>query len=51
MALANLGDTLCATGQPHDARAAWQEAHVILDDLHDPGAGQILAKLSRLGAA
>ena len=51
VALTNLGDTLCATGHRPDARAAWQEAHAILDDLQDPGAGQVLAKLSGLGAA
>jgi tetratricopeptide (TPR) repeat protein len=51
VALTNLGDALCATGQLPGARAAWQEAHVILEDLHDPGAGQLLTKLSRLGAA
>lgn len=47
VSLTNLGDTLCATGQMPDARAAWQEAHVILDDLQDPGAAQVLARLSR----
>jgi DNA-binding SARP family transcriptional activator len=47
VALTNLGDTLSATGQLPDAQAAWREAHVILDDLHDPGASQILARLSR----
>ena len=51
VALTNLGDTLSTTGQMPDARAAWQEAHVILDDLHDPGATQILARLSRSTAA
>ncbi len=50
-ALTKLGDTLCATGQMPDARAAWQEAHVILDDLHDPGADQVLARLSRAATA
>jgi tetratricopeptide (TPR) repeat protein len=47
VSLTNLGDALCATGQMPDARAAWQEAHVILDDLQDPGAAQVLARLSR----
>jgi tetratricopeptide (TPR) repeat protein len=51
VALTNLGDTLCATGQLPDARAAWREAHAILDDLHDPGAAQVLARLSSPPAA
>ena len=51
VSLTNLGDALCATGQMPDARAAWQEARVILDDLHDPGAAQVLARLSRSTAA
>jgi tetratricopeptide (TPR) repeat protein len=50
-ALTHLGDSLHAAGHPGDARAAWQEAHLILDGLHDPSAGQILARLSRLRAA
>src|SRR5690242_12144012 len=50
-ALTHLGDSLHAAGYPGDARAAWQEAHLILDGLHDPSAGQILARLSRLRAA
>ena len=49
--LTHLGDSLHAAGRLPDAHAAWQEAHMILAGLHDPSAGQILARLSRLRAA
>ena len=45
--LTRLGDLLFAEGKSREARSAWQEALVILDDLHDPSAPQILAKLSQ----
>ena len=50
-ALTHLGDSLHAAGHPRDARAARQEAHMILAGLHDPSASQILARLSRLRVA
>jgi tetratricopeptide (TPR) repeat protein len=49
--LTRLGDSLHVAGHPRDAHTAWQEAHTILDSLHDPSASQILARLSRLRAA
>ncbi|MGH3405180.1 MAG: tetratricopeptide repeat protein, partial [Streptosporangiaceae bacterium] len=45
-ALGLLGDHLHAAGQPHEARAAWQEALDILDDLQHPAAEAIRARLS-----
>ena len=45
-----IGDTRLAAGQPDEARAAWEEALAILDDLRHPGAGQVRAKLAGLGA-
>jgi len=48
--LGHIGDTRHAAGQPDEARAAWEEALAILDDLRHPGAGQVRAKLTGLGA-
>jgi tetratricopeptide (TPR) repeat protein len=45
--LTHLGDALHAAGDQQEARAAWQQALVILDDLHHPDADQIRAKLGR----
>src|SRR5690348_2118388 len=49
--LGHIGDTRLAAGQPDEARAAWEEALAILDDLHHPDAGQVRARLAGLGAA
>lgn len=45
--LTQLGDHLHATGQPQDARGAWQEALAILEDLQHPIASRVRAKLSQ----
>ena len=47
--LGHIGDARLAAGQPEEARAAWQEALTILDDLHHPGFSQVRAKLAELG--
>jgi DNA-binding SARP family transcriptional activator len=44
--LTHLGDAHLDAGSPGQARDAWQQALVILDELHDPGAGQVRAKLT-----
>jgi hypothetical protein len=46
--LGHLGDSHSAAGNPAQARAAWEEALAILDDLHHPDANQIRAKLKLL---
>ena len=46
-ALTQLGDHLLASGHPQDARAPWQQALAILDDLQHPDAEQVRARLSR----
>jgi hypothetical protein len=48
--LGHIGDTRLGAGQPDEARAAWEEALAILDDLRHPGAGQVRARLAGLGA-
>jgi tetratricopeptide (TPR) repeat protein len=48
--LGHIGDTRLAAGQPDEARAAWEEALAILDDLRHPGAGQVRATLAGLAA-
>ncbi len=50
-ALAHLGDARHAAGDRDAARDAWLQALAILDDLEDPGATELRAKLSRAGAA
>jgi tetratricopeptide (TPR) repeat protein len=47
--LTHIGDTHHADGQWRAARQAWQQALVILDDLHHPDAEQIRAKLEAGG--
>jgi tetratricopeptide (TPR) repeat protein len=42
-----LGDHLCATGQSQDAGGVWEEALAILEDLQDPDASRVRAKLSQ----
>ncbi len=44
--LIQLGDHLDADGQPGEARQAWHEALSLLDDLQDPAAAGIRARLS-----
>ena len=46
-ALTQLGDHLQDSGSPQEARAAWQEALAILDDLRHSAAGQVRARLSQ----
>ena len=47
-ALGHLGDARHATGNPEEARTAWEESLAILDELHQPEADQIRAKLREL---
>jgi predicted negative regulator of RcsB-dependent stress response len=49
--LGHLGDAHQAAGDPGKARAAWEEAVTILDDLSHPDADQIRAKLSEVSAS
>jgi tetratricopeptide (TPR) repeat protein/transcriptional regulator with XRE-family HTH domain len=44
--LAHLGDTHQAAGEPAQAREAWQQALAILDDIQDPEAEQVRARLA-----
>jgi DNA-binding SARP family transcriptional activator/tetratricopeptide (TPR) repeat protein len=44
--LAHLGDAHQAARHPEAARRAWQQALAILDDLHDPAAARVRARLS-----
>jgi tetratricopeptide (TPR) repeat protein/transcriptional regulator with XRE-family HTH domain len=46
--LAHLGDARQAARDNESARRAWQQALAILDDLHDPFAGQVRDKLGEL---
>lgn len=46
--LTHLGDTHHAAGDASTARAAWQHALAILDDLNHPDAAQVRAKLDSL---
>jgi len=48
--LGHLGDTRHATGRPDEARAAWEEALAILDELHHPEAARVRTKLTGLDA-
>jgi tetratricopeptide (TPR) repeat protein len=48
--LAHLGDTRQAAGEPAQAKGAWQQALAILDDLQDPEANQVRAKLASTDA-
>ena len=50
VALGHLGDARHAAGDADGARAAWEEALTILDDLQQPEAGEIRAKLMELDA-
>ena len=47
--LGHIGDAQHAAGHGRQARASWERALAILDDLHHPHAGQIRAKLAALG--
>jgi tetratricopeptide (TPR) repeat protein len=49
--LGHIGDASYAVGRPDDARAAWQEALAILDELNHPDAALARAKLSQLSPA
>jgi DNA-binding SARP family transcriptional activator/Tfp pilus assembly protein PilF len=44
-ALTHLGDTHSAAGRPERAREVWQRALTIFDDLRDPLAGEVRARL------
>ena len=46
--LGHIGDASHATGRLDDARAAWQDALAILDELRHPDAALIQAKLAEL---
>jgi tetratricopeptide (TPR) repeat protein len=46
--LSRLGDTHHAAGNPQATRDAWQQALAILDDLNDPDADTVRAKLTTL---
>ncbi|MFF5294336.1 AfsR/SARP family transcriptional regulator [Paractinoplanes globisporus] len=48
--LGRLGDTFQAMGATTEARAAWQQAQDIFEDLHHPEADEIRSKLSRATA-
>jgi hypothetical protein len=43
--LVHLGDAQHAAGHHNHAQASWQRALAILDDLQDPSAAQVRAKL------
>jgi tetratricopeptide (TPR) repeat protein len=45
-ALTQLGDSLHAAGSEDGARAAWQEALAILDNMRDPEAADVRARLT-----
>ncbi|MFI9531345.1 ATP-binding protein [Micromonospora rosaria] len=47
--LVHLGDTHLAAGDPEAARIVWQQALTILDDLQHPDAGEVHAKIEKLG--
>ncbi len=49
--LTHLGDTRHACGELRQARKAWQQALDILEDLRDPDAGRVRAKLAAADAA
>ena len=42
------GDAQRANGDVPAARAAWQQALAILDEVHDPGADEVRGKLREL---
>jgi DNA-binding SARP family transcriptional activator/tetratricopeptide (TPR) repeat protein/DNA-binding XRE family transcriptional regulator len=46
--LTHLGDAQHANGDVPAARDAWQQALAILDEVHDPGADEVRAKLREL---
>jgi hypothetical protein len=48
MALIGIGETHRAAGNARAARGAWQQALVILDELHPPEARKLRAKLRDL---
>jgi hypothetical protein len=43
-----MGDTHYAAGSLRAARAAWQQALTILDEIDDPDADQVRARLRRI---
>jgi DNA-binding SARP family transcriptional activator/tetratricopeptide (TPR) repeat protein len=47
--LTRIGDSYRAAGNPAKAREAWQRALTILDDIQDPGAEELRARLHRAG--
>ena len=47
--LTHLGDMYHAAGDPQQARDAWQQALDILDELHQPDAEKVRAKLAAVG--
>ena len=49
--LGHLGDTRRAAGDPAEARAAWEEALAILDDLGHPDADRVRGQLRELDTA
>jgi DNA-binding SARP family transcriptional activator len=48
-ALTNLGDVHDAAGEPLQAREAWLQAVVVLDNLRHPNAAKVRAKLASMG--
>jgi tetratricopeptide (TPR) repeat protein len=49
--LTRLGDAHRALGDRPAAREAWQQALAVLDDLHHPGADQVISRLDDLALA
>jgi DNA-binding SARP family transcriptional activator/tetratricopeptide (TPR) repeat protein len=49
--LSHLGDSQRAIGNPQAARDSWRQALALLDGSHDPGAGEVRAKLRGLAPA
>jgi DNA-binding SARP family transcriptional activator len=49
--LSHLGDSQRAIGKSQEARDSWRQALAILDGSHDPGAGEVRAKLRGLATS
>jgi hypothetical protein len=48
--LDSLGKALCETGDRDEARQSWTEAQEIFEDIGDPRAAEVSARLERLDA-